>query len=208
MLNSKATCDWNINKRYLKELEDKGVQIVPTIWPENIDEQILIEAFEEFDADAIVVKPYVSANADNTFWLKKESFHDALPELQETFASRDAMVQPFMQSIVEEGEFSLFFFGDEYSHTILKTPKDDDFRVQEEHGGRLKTLEPEAKLLEQAREIMEKVNPKVLYGRVDLVRHGDAFALMELELIEPSLYFNMDPESPARFAKVVDAWLG
>ena len=47
---------------------------------------------------------------------------------------------------------------------------------------------------------MAAVAPLPLYARVDLVRNGTGFALMELELIEPSLYFNMDPVSPRRFA--------
>ena len=34
---------------------------------------------------------------------------------------------------------------------------------------------------------------------------GD-FDVMELELIEPSLYLRTDPEAPLRFARAVDAW--
>ena len=108
----------------------------------------------------------------------------------------------------KEGEFSLFYFGDTYSHTILKTPKQDDFRVQEEHGGRLKKVEPEKALQKIGKEILDQLEPQPLYTRIDFVRTAeDGFALMELELIEPSLYFNMDPESPERFANVFDDWM-
>jgi len=109
-----------------------------------------------------------------------------------------------MAHILSEGEFSLFYFNGEYSHAILKTPKDNDFRVQEEHGGRLTTIEPETTLVEHASQCMKAISQlhqMPLYARVDFVRHQQGFALMEAELIEPSLYFNMDENSPLRFAQ-------
>ena len=118
------------------------------------------------------------------------------------------MVQPFMPNIVSEGEFSLFYFGGEYSHTILKTPKPKDFRVQEEHGGIIKAVQPTDKLLKAGQKVFEFIAPKPLYARIDFVRDAaDDFALMELELIEPALYFRMDEESPKRFAKIFDGWM-
>ena len=110
------------------------------------------------------------------------------------------MVQPFMENICLEGEYSCFYFDGKYSHSILKTPKAQDFRVQEEHGGRLTSIKAEAKLLEQADIALKAINELPLYARVDFVRYRQGFALMEAELIEPSLYFNMDEESAARFA--------
>ena len=118
------------------------------------------------------------------------------------------MAQPFVRSVVEEGEFSLFFFGGAYSHTALKTPKAHDFRVQEEHGGWIRAVEPEPALRALAEDVMDAVAPTPLQARVDLVRmEGDRFALMELELIEPSLYFRTDAASPDRFAHAFDAWM-
>ncbi|MDX1586820.1 MAG: hypothetical protein R3222_08750 [Balneolaceae bacterium] len=199
---------WNIDKTYLKELQEKGVLIVPTIWGEKITEQELTEAFNTFNARELVIKPTVSANADNTFRLKKDSYLKATEEVKQIFSERPYLIQPFMNAIVNEGEFSLFYFGGEYSHTILKTPAMGDFRVQEEHGGILTSVEPETKLLQRAQQTMKNLKPQPLYARADYVRTGDDdFALMELELIEPSLYFNMDPESPERFARIFDRWM-
>ena len=109
-----------------------------------------------------------------------------------------------MTSIIEEGEFSLFYFNRTYSHTILKTPESGDFRVQEEHGGRIISVTPEQKALQCAMEVLETLNVSLLYARIDLVREetGD-YALMELELIEPSLYFRMDPIASTRFAQAL-----
>ena len=199
---------WNIDKTYLRELEQEGILIVPTLWGRRLEAEQLDKAFEQLDTRELVIKPTVSANADDTFRVKQEVKLQTKREMLRTFYDRAYMIQPFMKSIVTEGEFSLFYFGGEYSHTILKTPGKGDFRVQEEHGGILASVEPETKLLKRAQQTMARLQPQPLYARADYVRtEDDDFALMELELIEPSLYFNMDPESPRRFARIFDRWM-
>lgn len=199
---------WNIDKTYLRELDEQGILIVPTLWGKQPDKKQLFDSFEQLNTGEAVIKPTVSANADDTFRIKRDVNSEVVEEIIRTFANRAYMIQPFMEKIVSEGEFSLFYFGGEYSHTILKTPRQDDFRVQEEHGGILKSVEPESRLIKRAQQTMEQVRPQPLYARADYVRTSDNdFALMELELIEPSLYFNMDPESPERFARIFDEWM-
>jgi len=206
--NSLAVVQWNINKSYLKSLAADNVTIVPTLWPEAFDAKNIEQYFEHFATEQIVLKPRVSANADNTFWLTKDNYQDKIAELTQAFASRELMVQPFIKAICEEGEFSLFYFNGQYSHAILKTPAQGDFRVQEEHGGVLLAITPETELVAVANNTMQaisKYHGDLLYARIDFVRHQDSFALMEAELIEPSLYFNMDQGSPQRFAQAFDA---
>jgi len=198
--NSLDIVRWNIDKTYLRGLELNGVTIVPTLWKTDFIAEDVADYFEHFDTSQIVIKPRISANADNTFWLTRDNYREKLPELENIFTHCEFMVQPFMEHIISEGEYSCFYFDGQYSHSILKTPKQDDFRVQEEHGGQLKTIEPEAKLVASATKALSAINEMPLYARVDFVRHDDGFALMEAELIEPSLYFNMDRESPQRFA--------
>lgn len=207
--NSLATVRWNIDKIYLKSLAEHNVSIVPTLWQSNFVAQDLNKFFDHFNGQQLVIKPRISANADNTFWLKQATAESSVHALQSVFSNSDFMVQPFIPSVIEEGEFSLFYFNGEYSHAILKTPKADDFRVQEEHGGRLQTITPEKKLLAQAKSTLAAVTVLTgempLYARVDFVRinggtSNEPFALMEAELIEPSLYFNMDAEAAGRFA--------
>ncbi|WDD99746.1 ATP-grasp domain-containing protein [Thalassomonas actiniarum] len=199
--NSLDIVRWNIDKNYLRQLETKGVTIVPTLWPQAFDYDDVLAAFKHFSCEKIVLKPRISANADNTFLLTREQLEAKRQLLADTFASRAFMVQPFMENICSEGEYSCFYFDGQYSHSILKTPKDKDFRVQEEHGGRLTSIDAEDKLLEQATVALKAINELPLYARVDFVRYGQGFALMEAELIEPSLYFNMDDNSAARFAR-------
>ncbi|MCW9706680.1 ATP-grasp domain-containing protein [Fodinibius salsisoli] len=199
---------WNIDKTYLRDLESRGIEIVPSIWEDTFSIEQYPRFFEELSSSEIIIKPTISAGADDTFRIKRKDHKQYTDQLAKLFEQRPFIVQPFMPHIVEEGEFSLFYFGDTYSHTILKTPEQNDFRVQEEHGGRLKKVEPEKELRSLGQEILEQLNPAPLYTRVDFVRtEQDSFALMELELIEPSLYFNMDPESPQRFAEVFHNWV-
>lgn len=201
--NSLKTVQWNIDKTYLRDLKKKGIEIVPSIWEQTFSEKRYEQFYDELSTNEIIIKPTISAGADDTFRIQRKNSEKFSAQLANLFDRRPFIVQPFMPNIISEGEFSLFYFGDTYSHAILKTPKQNDFRVQEEHGGRLKKIEPEKRLQITGTEILSQLDPKPLYTRIDVVRTAaDTFALMELELIEPSLYFNMDPESPERFAKV------
>ncbi|MGB3211286.1 MAG: hypothetical protein WBB19_11320 [Desulforhopalus sp.] len=203
--NSLRLVRWNISKTYLQDLEQKGIRIVPSLFGNSFNHEIGCAFFDFFDTREIVIKPVISANADDTFRLKPDD--PCLDELGKVFSDKEYLVQPFMRDIIEEGEFSLFFFGGRYSHAILKTPKKDDFRVQEEHGGQLRLVQPEPLLLEMAEQTMAALEPLPLYGRVDFVRDDGKFYVMELELIEPSLYFNMDPASTDRFAHAFTTWM-
>ncbi len=199
--NSLKIVEWNLSKTYLRELESKQIKIVPTIWDEK---SVTFDDFQRwklfFNTDEIIIKPIVSATAEYTYRLT-----EFLPELTEVFANKPFMVQPFMPKIVEEGEFSLFYFGGKYSHTILKSPKAKDFRVQEEHGGIITQVSPSAKLSATAQKVFNQINENLLYARIDFVRDAnDNFCLMELELIEPALYLRTAENAPQFFAETVD----
>jgi len=207
LLNSLNIVKWNINKNYLREVQAKGAEIVDTIWLDVFDFSLIAGYFEYFGTEQIVIKPTISANANNTFWLKKASFLQQKTELQKSLKNRQLMIQPFIQSIVDHGEYSLFYFVGEYSHSIVKIPKPGDFRVQEEHGGQLKSILPCEELLTVANKALQTIPEQVLYARVDLVEHQGIFKIMEIELIEPSLYFNLDETAVMRFSKAFDKWM-
>lgn len=200
LLNDLETMKWNSHKEYLRELQDNGTKIIPTLFHEELGSKTVDELCEKLNSNKIIFKPYVGANSDNTFPISRE---EEFPPIN--LKKGDFFVQAFNQNVLDEGEFSLFFFGGEFSHAILKTPKSGDYRVQEEWGGHIQEIIPEEKMLKTAVEI---VNPKLLYSRVDLVRFGDhksdEFHLMELELIEPALYFRMNDEAASKFAQTLD----
>jgi glutathione synthase/RimK-type ligase-like ATP-grasp enzyme len=206
LLNGLDTLCWNLRKTYLKELEAAGIPLVPTVWRDRLAPGDVPALFDAVRADEVVVKPTVGANADGAFRISRAV--DRAAEVEAYYADRALMAQPFVRSVVDEGEFSVFAFGGEVSHTILKTPKPRDFRVQEEHGGLITAVAPEPALLGAAQRVFDAVDRIVgerpLYARADLVRAPDgAFWLMEVELIEPALYFRMDAGAPARFARAL-----
>lgn len=193
---------WNMNKNYLFQLKQKGITIVDTIWEKSFNPVLANNYFERLDTDEIIIKPNVSVNADNTFRLSKEKLKEQSSNLEKIFAQREFMVQPFLNNIIDEGEYSLFFFDGKFSHSVLKKPKEKDFRVQEEHGGNIQPIEASSDMIMIAENIIKKLSTIPLYGRVDLVRtKQNEFALMELELIEPSLYLNKDVDAPLRLSK-------
>lgn len=200
--NNLELMKWNMNKNYLFDLDQKGVKIVDTIWENNFNPKLAPKYFEKLNTEEIIIKPNISANADNTFRLTREKLNKNLQLLENIFAEREFMVQPFLKNIIEEGEYSLFFFNGKFSHSVLKKPKENDFRVQEEHGGNIQPLKVNTELISIAENIIKQLFTVPLYGRVDLVRNTqNEFAIMELELIEPSLYLNKDLQSPLRFAE-------
>jgi len=191
---------WNMNKKYLFDLEQNGIRIVDTLWKTNFNFLEIEKSFEIFKSKEIIIKPNISANADNTFRLTKDELLNKKQELEKIFENREFMVQPFMENIIDEGEYSLFFFNGKFSHCVLKKPKEKDFRVQEEHGGKFKSVKPSDQQISIGKKIVDSLFVVPLYARTDLVRTIDNdFALMELEAIEPSLYFNMDEQSPINF---------
>jgi SAM-dependent methyltransferase len=181
LANALDIVHWNLAKTYMVDLEGKGVGIVPTIWPDAVLEGL----FPRSDAA------------------------DRLARIAEVFTGRAAMVQRFMPGIQSEGEYSLFFFNGEFSHAILKVPAASEFRSQEEHGAEIRSVRPEKALLLRAREALASLSSVPLYARIDFVRDDrDDFLVMELELIEPSMYLRTDPEAASRFARAIDKRYG
>lgn len=208
LYNSAAITRWNMAKTYLKDLSASGVPTVPTIWRDGgLARGGLLTLFDELGSDEAVIKPVMSGNAEGAWRLDREHAHDLAGVIEAYFHKRPLMMQAFERAIVDEGEFSLMYFDGEFSHAIRKVPKAGDFRVQEEHGADIIAVTPEPALRATADAAMAAVGERLLYGRADLVRHGDGFRVMELELVEPALYLRMDPGAPARFADAVAALL-
>jgi glutathione synthase/RimK-type ligase-like ATP-grasp enzyme len=203
LFNALDLVRWNIRKTYLRELAERGVPVVPTIWYERLAPGQLPALIEEVGADEVVIKPVVGLNAHGVFRVNARRARQPFAELTAHYAERGFMAQPFLSRVITEGEFSLIYFNGRIGHTILKTPKAHDFRVQEEHGGVIRSVHAEPELREAGDTVLRVLDSVPLYARADFVRANDGrgFWLMELELIEPSLYLRMDPDAPDRFAQ-------
>lgn len=205
LVNDLSLVHWTLEKTYLRDVERRGHDIVPSSWYDGFEAASPAEFFAAHQTNKVVIKPTVGANAMDTFVLSDPVREDLLDLLRQTFRGRAFFVQPFIEAIRTEGEYSLFFFDNEYSHAIQKIPKSGDFRVQEEHGADIRAVSPPAALLETAKALFASIEPRPTYGRGDWVRGSDGrYLLMELELIEPSLYLRTDSSAAMRFARAFD----
>jgi glutathione synthase/RimK-type ligase-like ATP-grasp enzyme len=200
-LNPVALLRWNSDKTYLAELGAKGIATIPTRLVKSLDETTLADARAEF-GDELVIKPPVSASADGTHRL---SAGDPIPPES---LGRTMMVQPFLRSVSDEGEYSVMLFGGRFSHSIVKRPKSGDYRVQPHLGGTERACEPPQGAIELAHAALAAAPADAAYARVDMVRDNDGrLAIIELELIEPALWLQHAPDGGASFASAVRAAL-
>ncbi len=207
LVNDLSLVRWNLPKTYLRELAERGADVVPGRWLDRYAPEAVAQAARELKARRLVLKPVIGSNARDTFLLSPAGAARAAEQLAAAFGHRPLIVQPYIDAIESEGEYSLFYLGGELSHAIRKTPRAGDFRVQEEHGASILAASPETALVAAADRVMALVHPAPAYARCDLVRGADGrFLLMELELIEPSLYLRMDPAAPQRFAAALDRY--
>lgn len=208
---------WNADKRYLADLAAMGVPIVPTQFFDTWSAFDGADPFDLVQTTEIIIKPTISANARHTFPIKQTAWHNdaALRRaLADIFRDRAFMLQPYRPQITTEGEYSVFYFRGVYSHAIQKVPKQGDFRVQEEHGGDIRPYEASRDMKEAAKLVLDatqthlELTDPLLYARVDFVRQGRVCELMEIEIIEPALYFRTHERSSEHFANAVDELLG
>ncbi len=206
LLNPMETVKWNACKDYLFALQAAGVPLVPTCHLHSPSLDDVLAAGRSLGAAQLIIKPLIGANASETFRWNDTDTKREWQNVGQVFSNRSCLVQPFLSNIICEGEYSLIYFNGQFSHSVLKTVQAGDFRVQEEHGGGVVPIpQPPAPLLEAGARVIHSISDDPLYARVDLVRsETDSFLLMELELIEPSLYFRFDDRAASRFAEAID----
>ncbi len=197
---------WNLDKQYLRTLEARGVPIVPSVWGHGGDARVFAALFTTLQDTEIVIKPTISGGAKDTFRVHAPLDDVTMQHLIDTFADRDWFAQAFLRSVITEGEYSLFYFDGAFSHAVQKVPKPGDFRVQEEHGGDIRGITVTPELRRASDRVLATFTPAPLQARIDLVRLADgSLGVMEVELIEPSLYLRMHPDAPSNFVDALDA---
>ena len=197
---------WNIDKRYLRDLADRGVPTVPTTFLAPGDE-VRLPGYGQ-----LVVKPTVSAGARDTARYTADQAALAEEHIRSLHAAgRTAMVQPYLSRIAE-GERALVFLGGEFSHALRKGPVLTDIGVID--NARVAHPDPvvhqpssaERELAEAAIAAAPRAG-EILIARADLALADDGTPVVaELELIEPFLFFGHAPERLEHFARVVREW--
>jgi len=199
LLNPIDVVRWNANKQYLREIEAAGLKITPGFFVQNKESVNLEYFFEKFNTSKLIVKPCVSGGAKNTFKVTAENVEEVNQKLNLLIQDEDFIIQPFLPEILESGEWSFIFFNGMYSHSLIKKAKPGDFRVQPAHGGSVHPQKPGAELIATAEQYVKLFAKNCLYARVDGTFVNGEFLLMELELIEPFLFLNTDPQNYERY---------
>ena len=207
MFNPPRVLRWNASKTYLRELAERGVDVVPTRWVEQGSDIALATVMEEEGWSEVVIKGSVSASAHDTWLVPMHGAALREPDFRRLVERGPVLVQPFIESIGRDGEWSLLFFGGEFSHAVIKRPKAGDFRVQTNFGGSYELAVESEELQAQARAALVAAPEMCVYARVDGCVEAGRLRLMELELLEPDVFLRLDSRAPARFAEAIVAAL-
>ncbi|HJU41582.1 MAG TPA: hypothetical protein VJ691_02170 [Vicinamibacterales bacterium] len=201
MWNDPVIARGNIDKLYLQQFEARGIAMPRTYWLDHVDQPAVRQALAECGWDRAVLKPRVAATAYGTFLVTRESELSS-GDLAPARAS-GALLQEFVPEIESQGEISLVYCDGMFSHAVVKRAITGDFRVQSDFGGSAAPFTPSRQLLAFADRVLAILHEPCLYARVDLVESSRGPLLMELELIEPELFFLIIPTAADRFADAI-----
>lgn len=195
---------WNLDKHYLGNLARRGIPIPKTVYLERGTEVDLLAWLRESGWPELIIKPCVSGAARLTFRVNADNAPAVQAQLEPWLAQEAFMLQPFLPKVVEEGEVSIVVIDGEVTHAVRKVAKAGDFRVQDDFGGTVHPHTPTEAERNLAVAAVAACEPSPLYARVDMVRQqGDQWLLMELEMIEPELWFRREPAAAERLATCV-----
>ncbi|MFV8389680.1 ATP-grasp domain-containing protein [Flavobacterium sp. LB1P71] len=201
-LNPIEVIKQNIHKFYLREMEKQGIKILPTVFIDKTDNLNLAERIPPHWKKA-VIKPAFSAGS----YLTEVFELSDIPKINEQYktiaSEKELLLQEFMPQIQTLGETSFIFFNKKFSHCVNKKPVEGDFRVQSQFGGKYHLVQPSQELIKKAQKIVHTFQDNLLYARVDGIVIDDDLYLMEMECIEPDLYFNLSDYSLDRFVAAI-----
>ncbi|WP_437681479.1 ATP-grasp domain-containing protein [Sorangium sp. So ce131] len=209
LVNPLELIRWNSDKRYLLDLRRAGVSVAPLVYVERGAPADLRAELSSLGWGELVLKPAISAGAYRTLRARSLDAEGVAEQAETILRDSGLLVQPFFPEIPRDGEWSLLFFGGEFSHALLKVPSRGDFRSQPMFGATATAKDPPPALLAQAAAVLEALPGKAAYARVDgFVREG-ALQIMEVELIEPYLFLEHGgPLAARRFCEAVLAQAG
>lgn len=189
----------NYKKTYLRQLEAKGISTIKT---EFISRNSTIDV-QKFCSDhgwqEIIIKPSIGASAFEIYKIDKDDIN-AQKTINQQLEKSDILIQPFMREIAK-GEISMVFINKIFSHAVLKVPDKNEFRSNHEFNATEKLIHPDQSIVRQATAILNLISEELLYARVDGIIVDSNFLLMELELIEPDLFFNLYPKGATALAR-------
>jgi len=197
-----------LDKHYLLDLKEAGINIPPTLFIEQGDKRTLHEILAEIDWKESILKPAVSGAARHTYRLNPENIREHEAVFAELIGNDSMLLQEFQTQILSKGEVAYMIYGGKFSHAILKKAKPGDFRVQDDFGGSIERYTPNAMEIALAEKAVKPCSSLPIYARVDLIwDNNDALAIGELELIEPELWFRMNDQSADHCANAISDYI-
>lgn len=203
LLNPIDVVLWNTDKRYLADLHSSGVAVVPGEFFVPGDDPAGMSRHQEF-----VVKPCVGAGSRDVRRFTAAGRNEAIAHATELLErGRAVLVQPYLAQVDEAGETALIYFNGEFSHAIRKGPLLPPGEAATRALFAAEHIQPrtpsaaELALAQQA--LAAQPFGRLAYARVDLLPSPDGPRLLELELCEPSLFFDHADGSALRFAEVI-----
>jgi len=203
LINPPNIVRWNMHKGYLLEVARTGARIPATRLVPQGDRRALGDVLRETGWKSSVIKPAISASGQDTHLFEALPTDEEERVYAEIVRGGDVLLQEYVPEVRAHGEWSLVFFGGRYSHAALKRAAPNEFRVHIEWGGTVEHATPPAALVRQAQRIVDALDLHAAYARVDGTDVSGELMVMELELVEPELFFAHHPEAPARLADVV-----
>jgi glutathione synthase/RimK-type ligase-like ATP-grasp enzyme len=201
-LNPIAVIKKNKHKFYLREMEQQGIKILPTVFIDKTS-NLNVKKLMPTHWEKAVIKPAFSAGSYLTEVFDADDTEKINIQYKDTAAEKELLVQQFMPEIQTVGETSFIFFNKKFSHAVNKKPIPGDFRIQVQFGGIYRLINPDTALLAKAQKIVDSFKAKLLYARVDGIVIDNKLHLMEVECIEPDLYFNLSEGSLDRFVNAI-----
>ena len=205
MINSTETIEWNIDKHYLLDLQEHQIPIPNSEFIKRGSSIDLSLLMQKKNWNEIVVKPTISGAAKNTYRLKEEEIIQFGPTWEKLIYKEDFIVQEFQNNVITEGEVAMIVIGGKFTHAVLKKAKEGDFRVQDDFGGSIAIYNPSEEMVKLAEKCTRILTPIPSYARVDIIWDNlGELAVSELELIEPELWFRLNPNAAQKLAQHVD----
>ena len=196
-INSVELMLWNMHKGYLCDLQNQGIQVIPTVYLAAESTQIQ-QAIDQKGWQDVVFKPAIGQSGKAVVKYRQG---EPLPDLSPY--AQGLIIQPYIAEVATNGETSLIFFNGEFSHAVRRQPKAGDFRANSAYGVTISPITPSTQLIQLARQTLEVLPDMPVYARVDGTVLDDDFLLNELELIEPALYLHTNAQATQRFADVL-----
>jgi glutathione synthase/RimK-type ligase-like ATP-grasp enzyme len=202
--NTPGIIRWNYDKHYLLDIAKNKTPIIPTVVIHKGKYASIAKIIHEKGWNDLIIKPVVGASAFNIFRMSKNNLCGQF-RIHWLNSKTDIMIQPFLKEIYD-GELSFIFIGGKYSHAVHKKPKYGNYFTNR-HDASVTLYKPSLQQIAEVQNIIDLLDERLLYARIDALLIHNTLHLMEIELIEPELFFPLYPQAAETFAEACKRYI-